>query len=329
MKKIVLLLLVSSTFCQISFSQTTVNPGKPIAEIFTDFHYYLNDTSKLTGFGINRAYLGYNYLPEGNFSATVIVNAGAPDDLVQGAKPRRYAFFREASIKYTKDKLNLAFGIAMTRLFDFQQKFWGKRYVASEYQSRFGYGSVADLGFALDYIISDKLKIDFTVMNGQGYSNLQIDGHLKTSFGLNITPVKQLAFRLYGDFMQPLGINQTTLIAFAGFKNEMITIGGEVSYKSNIDLTEGHNAYGLSGTGSIRIAKKTEIFARYDHCTSALIPGESINWNYRMDNDFVVLGVQYTVSPIVRFALDYQGIYPYDRDSKICDGFFVNAHFKF
>ena len=126
MKKKLILLLFSFTGCLIFYSQSIFSQGKPITEIFTDFHYNLKDTSKTTGFGLNRAYIGYNFLPAGSFSATVILNIGSPDDLAPGSVHRRYSFFREASIAYIKDNLTITLGITGTRLFDFQQKFWGK-----------------------------------------------------------------------------------------------------------------------------------------------------------------------------------------------------------
>jgi hypothetical protein len=329
MKKILPIFLVSLFLSQIINSQTTENTGKPIVEIFTDFHYNLNDTSKTTGFGLNRAHLGYNYLPGGNFSATIIVNIGSAEELTVEAKHRRYAYFKEASISWSKDKLNLFLGITKTRIFDFQQKFWGKRYVADTYQSINGYGFVADLGFAMDYKFNDILKADFTLMNGEGYSELQLDNSLKTSAGLTITPVKQLAIRLYGDITKPKGILQYTLIGFAGFKNELLTIGAEVSYKSNLDMIGGHNAWGLSGTGAISISKMTEIFARYDYSSSVIVPGDIIQWNYQTDGSFAIIGFQYTFSQNVKMALNYQGTYPYNPGRQITDAIFLNALFKF
>ena len=329
MNKILPVLLVSLFLCQIINSQTTENKGKPIAEIFTDFHYNLNDTAQTTGFGLNRAHFGYNYLPGGNFSATIIVNIGSPEELTLGSKHRRYAYFREASISWSKDNLNIYFGITGTRLFDFQQKFWGKRYIANTYQSINGYGFVADLGLVMDYKFSDILRADFTLMNGEGYSELQLDNSVKTSAGLTITPVKQLALRLYGDVTRPQGILQYTLIGFAGFKNELITIGAEASYKSNLDMIGGHHAWGLSGTGAISISKKAEIFVRYDYSSSVIVPGDIIQWNYQMDGSFAIIGVQYTFSQNVKMALNYQGTYPYNPGRQITDAIFLNALFKF
>jgi len=316
-------------FFNYSFGQTTSLPGKPITEIFTDFHYSFNDTSKTNGFGINRAYLGYKYLPEGKFSSTVIINVGTPEDLASGSKQRRYAYFREASIAYTDEKLTINFGIASTRIFDFQQKFWSKRYIGSEYQAIYGYGSVADLGIVVDYRINDLLKVDLTVMNGKGYSNIQFDNSLKTSFGLTVTTQNRLAFRLYGDVMKPVGVLQSTLIGFAGFKTDYLSLGVEASFKSNLDLINGHDTWGISGTGAVNLSEKTELFVRYDYATSVIPAGYAINWNYMLDGSFGIYGVQYTFSPNLRMALNYKGNYPYNTLRQSTDAIYLNVHFRF
>ena len=172
MKKYLSIIIILSVKWQILYNQTVNSTGHPITEIFTDFHLNIDDTSKTSGFGLNRAYFGYNFIPDSHFSGTVIVNAGIPDDLAPGSIPRRYAYIREASISYSNEKLKIAFGITGTRLFDFQQKFWGKRYIANTYQSINGYGFVADLGIVIDYQINDIVKADITLMNGEGYSNI-------------------------------------------------------------------------------------------------------------------------------------------------------------
>ena len=223
----------------------------------------------------------------------------------------------------------MSFGITSTRLFGYQQKFWGKRYIANTFQRLNGYGFVADLGFVLDYKFNDIFQADFTLMNGEGYEELQLDNSVKASFGLIITPVRQLAIRLYGDLNRPQGIWQSTLIGFAGFKNELISIGVEVNYQSNHDLIGGHHAWGLSGTGGISLSKKSEIFARYDYSSSVTMPGDILHWNYLMDGSLAILGYQYTFSTYVKMALNYQGSYPYNPIAQITDAFFINAVFKF
>lgn len=309
--------------------QTTGSAGHPVAEIFSNFHLNLNENGGTNGFEITRAHMGYVYTPDGNFSGTLIIDPGVPDDLAPGSKPKRYAFFREASVSYKKDNLRVAFGITGTRLFSFQQKFWGKRYVANTFQSLNGYGFVADIGIAVDYTINDFIKFDATLMNGEGYNNIQLDNSLRTTAGIIITPDLNFAFRLYGDITKVNGVWQPLFIGFAGYKNEKFTIGAEVNYKSNLDLIEGHHAWGFSTTGAVGIAKNTELFARFDYSASARPLHEDNPWNYRKDGNFIVTGIQHVFNDYVKIALNYQGKYPYHHSSPRSDMIFLNALFKF
>jgi len=322
-------IIFTAVFCQLLDAQSVGIQGKPTAEIFTDFHCNLDDSSKTTGFGIERAYFGYNFLPAGNFSGSIIINVGNPDDISPESVRRRYAFFREASIRYTKDNLKISFGITDTHMFDFQQKFWGKRYVANTFQSINEYGYVADLGVSVEYKFNEKWRGDIEIMNGEGYSDIQLDNGVKTSGGIIFTPVKQIAIRVYGDIENTQNRWRYTLTGFLGFRNDLIMIGGEASYKSNLDMTGGHNAWGLTGTGGINIFQKTQLFARYDYTTSVIVPGENVQWNFQNDGRFAIIGLEYTFSENVKMALDYQGTYPYNTLNHFSDAIFVNAQFKF
>jgi len=328
MKRILPTLFFFITACQFINSQTLVSQGKPVGEIFTDFHYSIDDTSKTTGFGINRAYLGYNYTPGGNFSALIIINIGTPEDLSEGSVPKRYGFFREASIAYKKEKLTLNFGMVSTRYADFQQAFWGKRYLAPEYQATYGYGSVADIGIVADYRFSDLLKFDLSLLNGKGYTNVQVDNSLKTALGVNITTSNHIFIRLYGDLMKTQDVLQNTLIGFAGIKNSIFSIGVEYSHKTNLDLLKTHDVWGLSSTGSIFLNKKTEIFARYDYAASVKEPNEVLQWDYTKDATCFIGGIQRTFNNYFQIALNYRITNPYDPAKKTSNAIYVNAHFK-
>lgn len=309
--------------------QTPEQKSKPIAEIFTDFHLNLNDSSKTSGFGLNRAYLGYNYVPEGPLSGTIILNIGTPDDLANGSKSRRYAYFREASVSYTAEKLKISMGITSTRIFEFQQKFWGKRYIANTFQSVNGYGFVADLGIAADYRFNDVFKADLTLMNGEGYHNVQIDNSLKAAAGLNITPGNKLAVRLYADITRVKEVWQPMFIGFIGYRNKTVAFGAEATYKSNLDTIAGHHAWGISATAALTIAKNTEVFVRYDFATSLTPTDEVMQWNYRKDGMFLITGLQYSFSQNIKIALNYQGNYPYFSEKQTSEAILVNALFRF
>ena len=329
MKKSLSLLLISFFVYNTIQSQNLKNTGKPFAEIYTDFHYNINDTSKTTGFGLNRAYIGYNYTPEGNFSALIILNLCNPDELASGSIPKRYAYFREASVAYNKDKLTVNFGMVSTRYEDFQQGFWGKRYLGAEYQAAYGYCPVADLGIVVDYKFNDILKADISLLNGEGYTNIQVDNSLKTAFGLTITTPDKIAVRLYTDISRPKGTLQSTFLAFAGFKSNLISLGAETSYKTNLDLIDGHDVWGISGTVSIFINKKSEIFGRYDYAASVKLPNELLQWDSETDGTYFIGGIQRTFSDNVKMALNWRRTNPYYPGKQITDAIYVNASFKF
>jgi hypothetical protein len=329
MKKIIIVLLVLFSLVYTLHSQSLENTGKPIGEIFTDFHYNFNDTSKTTGFGINRAHLGYHYTPVGDFSATIMVNIGTPEDLSEDAVPKRYGFFREASVTYTKNKLTLNFGMVNTRYASYQQGFWGKRYLGPEFQAAYPYGSVADLGVVADYRFNDLIIIDLSILNGKGYTNIQFDNSIKTAVGLLISTPDKIFIRLYGDIMKPHGVIQTTMIAFAGLKNDLFSFGAEASYKTNLDYIKGDNVWGLSSTGSVFLSKKTELFTRYDYAASVVVPDEVLQWDYLKDGTSFIGGLQYTISENLQFALNYRRTNPYNPGQKTTDAIYLNAHFKF
>ncbi len=309
-------------------AQDLATSGKPIMQIITDFHIDLNDTAKTTGFGISRAYFGYNYLPGNNFSFKVVLNIGTPEDLPKQASPRRYAFFREASVTYDKDRVKVSFGLTTTRHFDYLQQFWGKRFISNEFEVRNKYGYIADLGVVLDYKFSDKLSADIAVTNGEGYSEVQLDNGVKTAAGLTYRPTNHYAFRFYNDLNNNDGIFQYTLSSFAGTDNKWINFGVSFHYKTSIDKVEGHDVWGISSTGSVKLSRKYEIFARYDYSGSVTIPGETQPWNFAKDGNLVIFGLQKNFNENFKLAIDYQNSIPYSINLPTSGFIFLNALFR-
>jgi hypothetical protein len=328
MKRFLPFLLILLVYSGLCYSQNTVGSGKPIMQIITDFHLNLNDTAKTTGFGISRAYLGYNYQATDNFSCQIVLNIGTPEDLPKGASPRRYAFFREASVTYAKDRLHVSFGIATTRHFDYLQKFWGKRFIANEFEVRNKYGYIADLGVVLDYTFSEKVSVDLAVTNGEGYSDIQLDNGVKAAAGITYRPDKKFAFRFYNDLNNNGGVMQYTLSAFAGIDNRLINFGASLHYKTNMDKIDGHDAWGVSSTGAIKLPSDFEIFARYDFSGSVTLSGEANPWNYKKDANLVIFGLQKNINTNFKLAVDYQDNIPYSTSMPSSGFIFINALFK-
>jgi hypothetical protein len=330
MKKLLLQTMLVIFFPCISFSQEQEFKGKPVVELFSDLHYNIRrDTVNTTGFAVSRAYFGYDFTLNQKFATCIIIDIGNPADLATGSKSRRYAYFREASARYTGEKLTVTAGMTGTRIYQFQQKFWGKRYIANSFQALNGYGFVADLGIVADYKFNDIVSGDVSLTNGDGYFTPQLNNSLKASIGITLTPASWFSARFYSDLMKKDGIFQNTLIGFAGFRTEIIYFGGEVSFKSNIDLTEGHNAWGISSTAGAKITEKNEIFVRVDYSTSTIVTGDTDVWNYERDGTFFIGGIQHNFNKYVQAALDYQSFFPVDDTRTVTDFIYLNLHVKF
>ncbi|HLN21929.1 MAG TPA: hypothetical protein VK213_12625 [Bacteroidales bacterium] len=325
MKKVLLLFILITAWKPFFTAAQQPVTGKPVTELFVNYHQYINnnDSSLVNGFAITRAYLGYNFMPEGNFTGSLLLNLANPTPIVQ----RRSPFFREASVSWSNKKLTMTLGMTSTRGTMFQQRFVGKRYISESFEIANKYTEVADLGFAVDYIINDMLEVDFTFMNGEGYNKAHIDNSIKTSAGINIKPNEKFLFRAYFDVDRPGGIWQSMLVGFAGFKSSLFSTGIEAARKTNLDLKEGHDSWGLSITAAATVTKNTELFGRYDYTTSAIAPGEPSRWNYLDDYRYSVIGLQYTFNNNFRMALNYQGTMPYAGDN--ANAIFINGHFKF
>jgi hypothetical protein len=329
MKRLFLIIAIIISYSTISYSQSEVPGGKPIIEVFTDFHVSLNQVNtNAAGFSLNRAYFGYHYAIDKNFFAVLILNIANPEDLAKGSKARRYAYFREASMNYTNERLSLTMGMIKTNLFMFQQAFWGMRYLAKPFQELNGYGLDSDLGLAAKYKFSDMFEADLSLMNGEGGGNLQLDNNLKASAGLNFSPSKVIYFRAYDDIMKNNGLLQNTFMFFSGIKTDRYFIGADFNYKTNLDTLNGHNAWGISATGGYNISDKWMIFARYDYSTSVIPDVKTEKWNFNKDGSYVISGIQYSVSKSVRIAVDYQGKLWENQNQKNINAIFLNVVLK-
>jgi hypothetical protein len=329
MKRLFLLAAILLIFHEITFSQSEATASKPIAEIFTDFHINLvKGSANTSGFGLNRAYIGYNYAINKNFFAVLILNLASPDELAKGSKARRYAYFREASMNYAGDKLNITMGMIKTTTFIFQQNWWGLRYLAKPIQDWYCFGTDSDLGISVDYKFSNILEADLSLVNGEGGGNLELDNNLKSAGGLTLRPSENVTVRLYGDVTKNKNVWQNTSLLFAGYRSKNFFLGAEFDFKTNLDTINGHNAWGISATGGVNLSEKILFFSRYDLARSVVPAGENRNWNYRNDGSFYIVGVQYSISKAVRIAIDYQSKLPDDNSKSNGNLIYLNLVMK-
>jgi len=313
-------------FCSKTFAQEEETKFEPSGNIygilFTNFHSdFINGNS---AFEVQRAYLGYKYQYDNNFSANVKIDIASNEN-----DSKRYAYFKNAYGSYKLKNLSINFGLIDSYMFKTHEKFFGKRYLYKSFLDKNKFGPSADLGASFLYRLNNKLNLDFSILNGEGYSNLQLDNTFKAAFGLSYNPIKNLYSRIYIDYSEKT-YAQTTYSYFLGYKQKSkFSIGAEYNFQANNDFENNYDLFGYSVYGTVNIFEKWELFARFDDLKSNIPSGESDNWNISKDGNTLISGIQFSPIKKVRLALNYQGFYSDDLNKDNISAIYFNLEYKF
>lgn len=321
--------LISTQLAAQKTDTTTFKPhGKPIIAIFSNFHTSFNDGNENSAFEIKRAFFGYSYQLSKEFSVIIKLDIGSHDDESSQSLLKRYAYFKNAALKYSKGKLCLNFGLIDLLQFKVQEKFWGHRYIYKSFQDEHKFGSSADIGANIIYKFNKKISIDFTIMNGEGYVKLQADDTYKGAFGITYKPITNLTTRVYCDLTQK-DVSQSTFSTFVGYKFlKKFSIGFEFNYKSNYQFQKDKNMTGISTYASYDINKKFQLFGRYDCLSSNIITNKENPWNLLNDGSAIIAGIQFAPIKQIKIALNYQDWVPYAKSMSNESYIFVNFEYK-
>lgn len=315
-------------------SQDTISPrlfpsGEPILRCFANFHTGISTGNEKSAFELERAYLGYQMnLPKG-FSLKIVLDIGSPDDISEFSRIRRYAYFKNAALRYQKSFITIDFGLIDMRHFKLQEEFWGHRYIEKSFSDRYKFGPSADLGVDAIFSIGSKTKIDLTLSNGEGYTNLQRDNTMKAGLGIESELFKGFFVRAYGDVMEKK-VMESTWSLFAGYKyKDSFVAGVEYNWKLNEGYREGYNRRGYSVYGSYNLPYNLEIFARYDFIVSNLVGDTEIPWDLVSDGSSIIGGIQYQPIEKVKLALCYRDWFPYAGNMNNEAFIYLNLEFKY
>jgi len=302
--------------------------GKPSVKVFSNFNYDLSaeeTEDAFKAFEIKRAYLGYGYKFDDKFSGKVTFDIGSND-----GGSAYTAFLKIASLNWkATDKLTLNFGQVGTKNFKFQEKAWGKRYIAKSAQDMQKWASAADAGLTADYQLSEKLSIDAQVLNGEGYKKVQGEnGLFRGGLGISYTMSDRLALRINRDIAprstygeEDASQHITALaIAYAGDnfnlgadKSVMTNTGNKVDVKKDL----------LSVYGNYNLNEKYSLFGRYDDVTS------EEEWNLENDGNFTVFGIERQMAKGVKLAINVQSWTGKKENAEAKRTLFMNLEYKF
>ena len=326
MKKNVILaglIACMSITAQAQDAKTDEPKGKAIVQVFGNFHTGFGAENDDRGFELERSYLGYEYKLDKNLTVKGVMDIGKSSDV---SDYHRMAYIKNAMISWKTGNLTLNSGLISTTQFNFQEKFWGYRYIMKSFQDQYKFGSSADLGISATYKFADWLSADAIIVNGEGYKKVQKNDGLNYGLGTTLTPAKGLQIRLYG------GLNESgeqgkenivNMAAFVGYKSDKFAIGAEYNKMWNASYKEGQDQYGYSVFASTKLDKKTEVYARFDDLCS------KDDWNKAKDEQAAILGAQFKLGKYVKMAPNFRMSMPKADGADNRYSAYINCYFGF
>lgn len=295
--------------------------GKAIVQVFGNFHTGFGADNDNRGFELERSYIGYEYNLGKGLSIKGVMDVGRSN---QVDDYHRIAYIKNAMISWKTGNLTLNGGLIPTTQFNYQEKFWGYRYIMKSFQDEYKFGSSADLGLSATYRFADWVSADAIIVNGEGYKKIQKNDGLNYGLGLTLTPVKGLHIRLYG------GLNESgeegkkdivNMAAFVGYKHERFTIGAEYNQMWNASYSDNADQSGYSIFASAKLSKLTDIYARYDDLNS------KDDWNIEKDESAAIIGAQFKLGKYVKIAPNFRMNMPKADGAKNGYSAYVNCYF--
>ena len=298
--------------------------GKPSVKVFSNFNYNLSTEEGETAFKefeIKRAYLGYSYKIDEQFSTKITFDVGNNE-----SGSAYTAFLKIASLKWkNSDKLTLNVGMVGTKNFKFMEKSWGRRYIKKSAQDKYKWANSADLGVTVDYKISDNLAIDAQILNGEGYKKVQDDsGLFRGGLGVTYKISTNLALRLHQDIIPRSTYTDSTdsqyiSTASLAYSGTNFSLGYEASLKQNADNIIADKEKSLMSIyGSYKLNEDYTLFARYDDATETAKEGS-----------YTIYGIERQMTKGVTVALNMQSWTDAADGSEAENTLYLNLEYKF
>lgn len=286
--------------------QTAPIDGKPILTVFADYKAGLGNVNDVSGFNLNRAFIGYEAsLPKG-FSAKVVMNieTNATDD----GKTKFGAYIKNAQINWKKDGFSTSFGLVNLNQFSVQENAWGHRYVARSFQEEYGFAYCEDIGIVANYEFSPSFSTDVAFTNGEGRKFKNDDNNYRYGAGITWLPAKGIVLRGYADVhsrtekqsSEQSYKDQYSLALFAGYKHRLFSIGAEFNKSYNHHFIPDAVLTGYSVYSTIPIYRMWQCYGRFD------LLDASRNDISRQEGNLIILGIDYQPIPYLRLSPNIQ-----------------------
>ena len=295
MKKVILMIVVAFA-TTINFAQEE-SRGKIHGYMFGDYFYNLSRDANAASisnavekgekddnaFQFRRIYFGYDYTINEKFSTRFRVEADQKENTSGG---KIGLFVKDAYLKWKNivDGSDLIVGFSPTPSFSVSEDYWGYRSLEKTIMDLRKVASSRDLGVAVKGKVSEIGNIKYWLMAANGEGNKPETNKQKSIYGhLELEPVKNLTFTLYGDYRagediinpnstQSFSNNTITSALFAGYQEPgKFSFGLESFYQINQNQlfssaeAEDQKVLGISLFGSADVSEKFSVVGRYDY----------------------------------------------------------------
>lgn len=311
MRKIVLFitsLFIGFEVCSAQKAEQTFPiTGKPILTVFTNYKAGLGNVNNVSGFNLDRAFVGYEGFFAKGFSAKVVMNVETQSD--DNGNTKFNGYLKNAQVDWRGYGFFVSAGLVNLKQFSEQENFWGHRYVFKSFQEEYGIAFCEDIGVVAGYEFSPVISADIAFTNGEGRKFKNMDNRYKYGAGITLKPLKGLILRLYGDiydirkYLEDNMVKrdkQYSIASFAGYANKYFSIGAEYNRVFNYKFDSKQDANGYSAYTTINITPKMHIYGRFDYFDTAG------NMKYDNEGHAIICGFEYSPIRQIRISPNYQ-----------------------
>lgn len=311
MRKIVLFitsLFIGFEVCSAQKTEQTFPiTGKPILTVFTNYKAGLGNVNNVSGFNLDRAFVGYEGFFAKGFSAKVVMNVETQSD--DNGNTKFNGYLKNAQVDWRGYGFFVSAGLVNLKQFSEQENFWGHRYVFKSFQEEYGIAFCEDIGVVAGYEFSPVISADIAFTNGEGRKFKNMDNRYKYGAGITLKPLKGLILRLYGDiydipkYLEDNMVKrdkQYSIASFAGYANKYFSIGAEYNRVFNYKFDSKQDANGYSAYTTINITPKMHIYGRFDYFDTAG------NMKYDNEGHAIICGFEYSPIRQIRISPNYQ-----------------------
>lgn len=286
--------------------QTVPIKGKPILTVFADYKAELGHANNVSGFNLNRAFIGYEAsLPKG-FSAKVVLNVESY--ATEDGKTKFDTYLKNAQVNWEKDAFSVAVGLVNLNQFSVQENAWGHRYVAKSFQEEYGFAYCEDIGIVAAYDFSPSISADIAFTNGEGRKFRNEDNNYRYGAGITWRPIKGLSLRGYADVYSRTETSegalsfkdQYSLALFAGYTHRLFSVGAEFNKSYNHHFISGADLTGYSVYSTVPLYKTWQWYGRFDWLDA------SRNDITQREGNLIILGVDYRPIAYLRLSPNFQ-----------------------